>query len=191
MGELQESSQHHPANSSTGTWQNALFSEIKKATTQRGGSSSVCNLVAVLNLAPWTQNRILHMRLITGAIVLLLLQIGSSVERMIFDESSGIYVLLRNGPGTIKITSGSTSSSADQYYRATLITMEFSGYINATRRWPAAINTSSWSVMQNTPYDICGVNPSSLGTGICGFNSYCIVDEGGLPQCLCPDGYSH
>ena len=115
---------------------------------------------------------------------------GDSVERMIFDESGGIYVLLRNGTGTVNIASGSTSSSGGHYYRATLDHDGIFRLYNRDKK-VGSHNTSSWSVMKNTPYDICDASPSSLGSGICGFNSYCIVDEEGLPQCLCPDEYSH
>ena len=32
---------------------------------------------------------------------------------------------------------------------------------------------------------------SGLGSGICGFNSYGVLDGKGLADCLCPDGYSY
>ncbi|KAL6328577.1 hypothetical protein AAG906_038772 [Vitis piasezkii] len=97
---------------------------------------------------------------------------GNSGQRVIFDESGSIYVLLRNG-GTVNIASGS-SLTGDYYYRATL---DQDGYFLVC--------------CENIPDNICTVTPSNLGSGICGFNSYCSIDGRGLPDCLCPDGYSH
>ncbi|XP_059597432.1 G-type lectin S-receptor-like serine/threonine-protein kinase LECRK3 isoform X2 [Vitis vinifera] len=108
---------------------------------------------------------------------------SNSGLRLIFDESGGIYVLLRNG-GTVNITSGS-SLTGDYYYRATL------DQDGVFRLYNRDNSSTSWSVVKNIPDNICTVTPSNLGSGICGFNSYCSIDGRGLPDCLCPDGYSH
>lgn len=108
---------------------------------------------------------------------------SNSGLRLIFDESGGIYVLLRNG-GTVNIASGS-SLTGDYYYRATL------DQDGVFRLYNRDNSSTSWSVVKNIPDNICTVTPSNLGSGICGFNSYCSIDGRGLPDCLCPDGYSH
>ncbi|WKA02484.1 hypothetical protein VitviT2T_020667 [Vitis vinifera] len=108
---------------------------------------------------------------------------GNSGQRVIFDESGSIYVLLRNG-GTVNIASGS-SLTGDYYYRATL------DQDGVFRLYNRDNSSTSWSVVKNIPDNICTVTPSNLGSGICGFNSYCSIDGRGLPDCLCPDGYSH
>ncbi|KAJ9685843.1 hypothetical protein PVL29_017779 [Vitis rotundifolia] len=108
---------------------------------------------------------------------------SNSGQRVIFDESGSIYVLLRNG-GTVNITSGS-SLTGDYYYRATL------DQDGVFRLYNRDNSSTSWSVVKNIPDNICTVTPSNLGSGICGFNSYCSIDGRGLPDCLCPDGYSH
>ncbi|XP_034704535.1 G-type lectin S-receptor-like serine/threonine-protein kinase LECRK3 [Vitis riparia] len=108
---------------------------------------------------------------------------SNSGQRVIFDESGSIYVLLRNG-STVNITSGS-SLTGDYYYRATL------DQDGVFRLYNRDNSSTSWSVVKNIPDNICTVTPSNLGSGICGFNSYCSIDGRGLPDCLCPDGYSH
>ncbi|RVW93667.1 G-type lectin S-receptor-like serine/threonine-protein kinase LECRK3 [Vitis vinifera] len=108
---------------------------------------------------------------------------SNSGQRVIFDESGSIYVLLRNG-GTVNIASGS-SLTGDYYYRATL------DQDGVFRLYNRDNSSTSWSVVKNIPDNICTVTPSNLGSGICGFNSYCSIDGRGMPDCLCPDGYSH
>ncbi|CAI9764656.1 unnamed protein product [Fraxinus pennsylvanica] len=49
--------------------------------------------------------------------------------------------------------------------------------------------TSAWSTVQSIPEDMCKAVLGGLGSGACGFNSYC-VNSNGKPQCLCPEGYS-
>lgn len=47
----------------------------------------------------------------------------------------------------------------------------------------------SWSVVQYIPEDICSAIINELGSGSCGYNSYCNLSNG-RPNCSCPPGYS-
>ena len=110
---------------------------------------------------------------------------SNSGVRVIFDESGWIYVLLGNG-GTSNITSG---GGGNYYYRASL---DQDGVFRVYNREKNVDNRSaSWSVVKNIPDNICHVAASNLGSGICGFNGYCVIDGKGMPDCLCPDGYSY
>eukprot|EP00268_Persea_americana_P062980 TRINITY_DN811_c0_g1_i5.p1 TRINITY_DN811_c0_g1~~TRINITY_DN811_c0_g1_i5.p1 ORF type:complete len:300 (+),score=54.68 TRINITY_DN811_c0_g1_i5:2269-3168(+) len=47
------------------------------------------------------------------------------------------------------------------------------------------------SCMLSLPSDICNSGGVMIGSGICGFNSYCELDEDQRPVCKCPPGYSY
>ncbi|CAI0450275.1 unnamed protein product [Linum tenue] len=52
------------------------------------------------------------------------------------------------------------------------------------RRWPA-----EWTALSFTPADICGLMRADTGSGACGFNSYCQIEDAQFPNCKCPNGY--
>ncbi|KAJ6963108.1 hypothetical protein NC652_001662 [Populus alba x Populus x berolinensis] len=43
--------------------------------------------------------------------------------------------------------------------------------------------------MQSIPLDMCKAILTDIGSGSCGFNSYCSIQENRKPTCACPPGY--
>ncbi|CAN0902040.1 G-type lectin S-receptor-like serine/threonine-protein kinase LECRK3 [Linum grandiflorum] len=50
--------------------------------------------------------------------------------------------------------------------------------------WPM-----EWTALDSEPTNICTEIVGDTGSGACGFNSYCQMEDGRLPQCNCPQGY--
>ncbi|RWR77825.1 Protein kinase domain-containing protein [Cinnamomum micranthum f. kanehirae] len=113
--------------------------------------------------------------------------------RVLFNESGYISILRRDGT-PLNIMQTSTGSPMDFYYRATL---DFDGVFRQYRyprtKQRNGETAENWSIISSIPRptEICRVTPSKVGSGICGFNSYCRV---GVKEerhtCECPDGYS-
>ncbi|CAA2948728.1 Serine threonine kinase [Olea europaea subsp. europaea] len=111
--------------------------------------------------------------------------------QLIFDEAG--YVYLKQGNKNIRnITKNDMGSPQEFYYMARIDYDGVFRHYNHPRK-NYAVGTegckSSWSIIQNTPEDMCGAIVGDLGSGACGYNSYC-VNSNGKPQCFCTDGYS-
>lgn len=113
----------------------------------------------------------------------------NSGQRLEFGQLGNLYVVRNNG----NITNLTTINSAqypttDFYYRATL---EYDGYF---RRYVHpkvqrdGSSTNSWIRIWFVPEDICVDITSELGGGSCGFNMYCVSDNG-WPTCKCLPGF--
>ncbi|CAL9761177.1 unnamed protein product [Musa acuminata subsp. burmannicoides] len=110
---------------------------------------------------------------------------------LIFNQSGSVY-LSRKSNTNINITSVEMSSLEDFYQRATL---DFDGvfrqYIHPKNgsgngAWPS----DRWTMVGLTPTDICSSVNFKLGSGICGFNSYCTTSDNSSVVCECPPQYS-
>ncbi|XP_077231823.1 G-type lectin S-receptor-like serine/threonine-protein kinase LECRK2 [Tasmannia lanceolata] len=113
-------------------------------------------------------------------------------SQMIFNQSGYIYLRQTNG-SVHNLTLGNIVSTRDFYHRATL---DFDGvfrqYIypkngSSNRNWAG----ESWSIEWSVPSDICWAITDSFGSGACGFNSYCRLDDTLRPSCFCPPNYSY
>jgi hypothetical protein len=113
--------------------------------------------------------------------------------QVVFNQSGSIYLTDINGSILQNITS-SAGSTQDFYQRAV---MEYDGvfiqYVypknstntsNIAGRWPMA-----WSSSTLMPPNVC-LLAEDMGSGACGFNSYCKLRDNRRPECLCPRGYS-
>ncbi|XP_059597508.1 G-type lectin S-receptor-like serine/threonine-protein kinase LECRK3 [Vitis vinifera] len=109
---------------------------------------------------------------------------SNSGERVIFDESGRLYVVLQSGENVI-LKSGSAESTGGYYYRATL---DFDGVFRIYTRSKLQ-NNGSWVQSWHVPKDICSEIRGELGGGSCGFNSYCVYDKNGRPTCECLPGF--
>ncbi|XP_077231750.1 G-type lectin S-receptor-like serine/threonine-protein kinase LECRK3 [Tasmannia lanceolata] len=113
-------------------------------------------------------------------------------SQMIFNQSG--YIYLRHTNGSIhNLTSGNIVSTKDFYHRATL---DFDGVLrqydypkngSSNKNWPAGSGSVVWSV----PDDICMAINDVYGSGACGLNSYCRLDETQRSSCNCPHNYSY
>ncbi|KAJ8643577.1 hypothetical protein MRB53_005325 [Persea americana] len=108
---------------------------------------------------------------------------GNGYE-LVFDEKGNIGLLQRNGI-TSNFTQGGSFSTREFYHRATVdLDGVFRHY--AYRK----IGQSTWLIIGAISSDICMAIISYPGSGVCGFNSYCKLDENHRPTCECPTGYS-
>ncbi|KAI9215559.1 hypothetical protein POPTR_T085100v4 [Populus trichocarpa] len=116
--------------------------------------------------------------------------IGSGY-RVIFNQSGYMYLADQNG-NTLNSVFSNSVSMQDFYLRATL---DYDGVFrqyaypktaSSSTRWPMA-----WTTLPNfIPSNICVVIRGPVGSGACGFNSYCILGDDQRPRCKCPPGYT-
>lgn len=100
---------------------------------------------------------------------------------VVFNQSGYLYVKVRNGT-EVFLTSQNTPPASDVYYRATL---DFDGVFTQYSH-PRRKNVEQrWSTVWSAPDDICKIG-GVLGSGACGYNSYCLLTSDLRPQCECP-----
>ena len=114
---------------------------------------------------------------------------AGAASRLVFNESGDIYVKTTNGT-TIQ-PQGSQWNSSDldpevNYYRATL---DFSGVFTQYYHPRNSTAQPGWKIMRYVPENICDAITDVIGSGSCGYNSYCSM-ENKRPTCTCPYGYS-
>ncbi|XP_039052647.1 G-type lectin S-receptor-like serine/threonine-protein kinase LECRK4 [Hibiscus syriacus] len=113
---------------------------------------------------------------------------SNSGERLIFNESGEVYVLRKNNR-RFSLATGATllTPTADFYQRATL---DFDG-VFAQYYYPkrSSGEDRKWSTVWSKPDNIC-LRVGDKGSGACGFNSICSLNENGRPTCTCPPGFS-
>ncbi|KAK3439461.1 hypothetical protein EUGRSUZ_C04324, partial [Eucalyptus grandis] len=110
---------------------------------------------------------------------------------LIFNQSGQVYLTARNGTVLKLITSGTIPTSG--YYQRAILEYDgvFRQYV-----YPKTANSSSgraigWSVVSSpVPPNICTSIAQNIGSGACGFNSYCSLGDDQKPRCLCPPGYT-
>ena len=111
---------------------------------------------------------------------------SAAVSQLVFDKSGDIYLQKTNGDN---ISLGWDESDLDPntyYYRATL---DFYGVFTQYSHTKGSSGQQGWSIVRFVPEDICSTILSDYGSGSCGYNSYCTI-ENQRPTCKCPDGYS-
>ncbi|KAG8638249.1 G-type lectin S-receptor-like serine/threonine-protein kinase RLK1 [Manihot esculenta] len=102
-----------------------------------------------------------------------------------FSDSGALYILKRNGDAILLTTA--TQSAADFYRRATL---NFDGVFAQYSYPKRSMGSANWTVIWAEPENICTVINGTLGSGACGYNSICSLDERRRPACACPEGFS-
>ncbi|KAL4612158.1 hypothetical protein ACB092_08G178700 [Castanea dentata] len=113
--------------------------------------------------------------------------VGSGYQ-VVFNESGSIYLKATNGSTLMTVSSNSVSKH-DYYQRAV---MEYDGALIHYVYPKSTTNTSmarTWSILFLMPPNICKIT-EDIGSGACGFNSYCELGEYGRPNCKCPTGYT-
>nr|KYP32950.1 putative LRR receptor-like serine/threonine-protein kinase At5g45780 family [Cajanus cajan] len=110
-----------------------------------------------------------------------------------FDTSGDIHVKTQNGTriqpqgptwGNI------TLDPKGYYYRATLdVSGVFTQYSHPRNTSNSA--QQGWTIMRYVPGNICNAIFNEYGSGSCGYNSYCSMqNQNQRPTCKCPYGYS-
>ncbi|KAK1287084.1 G-type lectin S-receptor-like serine/threonine-protein kinase RLK1 [Acorus calamus] len=111
--------------------------------------------------------------------------VGSGVK-LVFDVSGSVYFALKNN-SVFNVTESGVSAK-DYYQRATLDPDGvFRQYIYPKTNMSSRNN--AWSLVDSVASDICTNFIANLGSGVCGFNSYCKPNST-WNTCECPTGYS-
>ncbi|KAF4359227.1 hypothetical protein F8388_005336 [Cannabis sativa] len=116
--------------------------------------------------------------------------------QVMFNKSGSIYVQARNGTILKWLSQSNSSSSTSGLYQRAILEYDgvFRHYVypkdddsqNSTG-WPLR----QWSqTSQAIPENKCLNFRSPVGSGACGYNSYCSIDNDGRPSCYCPNGYT-
>uniref|UniRef100_A0A6N2K7G5 Receptor-like serine/threonine-protein kinase n=1 Tax=Salix viminalis TaxID=40686 RepID=A0A6N2K7G5_SALVM len=116
---------------------------------------------------------------------------GSSIgsgHQLIFNQSGSMYLVARNGTILNHVFSNSVPSQ-DLYLRATI------DYDGVFRQYvypkTASSGNMNWTTLPNSiPSNICLAIKNVVGSGACGFNSYCTLGDDQRPSCRCPPGYT-
>ncbi|OVA20880.1 Protein kinase domain [Macleaya cordata] len=109
-----------------------------------------------------------------------------NIRRFVFNKSGDIYLVRKNG-SILTLTWDNIVPATDVYYRATL---DFDGVFTQYSHPRTSNGTSQrWSIVRSIPDNICDSIIGRLGSGACGYNSYCILTTEKRPSCACPPGY--
>ncbi|KAL5725668.1 non-specific serine/threonine protein kinase [Ranunculus cassubicifolius] len=107
--------------------------------------------------------------------------------QLVFNQSGSVYQNLKNATSRFYLSMNSTGSTAVDYQR---VTLDYDGvlrkyiYPKYGRSSPKA-----WTTLWSIPEDICAAKFDKIGSGVCGFNSYCRLDKNQRPACDCPPSY--
>ncbi|GFZ02089.1 protein kinase superfamily protein [Actinidia rufa] len=105
--------------------------------------------------------------------------------QLVFSQFADINIVKGNG-ATVPLSWQSFTPNSNHYHRATL---DSDGVFRQYTCSKTSIGDQSWSVVRYIPNNICRALTNEIGSGVCGFNSYCVANSGN-PDCQCPPGYS-
>ncbi|KAK9120588.1 hypothetical protein Syun_018205 [Stephania yunnanensis] len=111
-------------------------------------------------------------------------------SRLVFNESGLMYLITPLNGTHFNITTEIQVSPRDFYQRATID----SDGVFRKYTYPKSStspNDQTWSVKWYVPGDICTALTGNVGSGACGFNSYCVLGQDQRPNCECPPGYDY
>ncbi|XP_050216363.1 G-type lectin S-receptor-like serine/threonine-protein kinase LECRK4 [Mercurialis annua] len=109
------------------------------------------------------------------------------VMQLLFNESGDIFTKGPNNTMIQRIIKGSFPTSRNFYFRTTL---DFDGTLTQYIHPRNPNGNESWSVASVTPSNICFGDIFYMGSGPCGYNSFCEAGAHGKPKCGCPPGFT-
>ncbi|KNA15702.1 hypothetical protein SOVF_095830 [Spinacia oleracea] len=115
---------------------------------------------------------------------------GNAGDRVIYNESGDLYIHRKNGSRFDLTPAEKLVSSKANYQR---VTLDYDGVLTwyYHPKTFAANNGVWWSNIQSIPDNICTSVLGGVGSGACGYNSICSIDDGDKrPRCQCPPYYS-
>ncbi|KAM7497570.1 hypothetical protein LguiA_021984 [Lonicera macranthoides] len=111
---------------------------------------------------------------------------SNSGRQLVFNQTGHMFIVRRNGQISY-LSNRATTLSLEYYYRATL---NFDGVFEIYSRPKQANAARNWTATWTQPENICLDIGGSMGSGACGYNSVCQLDNNRRPICECPLGYS-
>ncbi|XP_020241834.1 G-type lectin S-receptor-like serine/threonine-protein kinase LECRK2 isoform X1 [Asparagus officinalis] len=111
---------------------------------------------------------------------------GSVHVQLVFGQSGKLYLARANNSELFTVSS--VQITEDHFQRATL---DSDGVFRHYTLLKNKLTTGSWDVQVSTPDNICESLQTDVGSGACGFNSYCTFDSDGRVNCQCPPKYSY
>ncbi|XP_074349809.1 G-type lectin S-receptor-like serine/threonine-protein kinase RLK1 [Apium graveolens] len=103
-----------------------------------------------------------------------------------YSTAGYMYIAKRNGD-IVNLTTNGAIPSTGYYHRATLT---FDGVLVQYYHPKDSTGTSKWISVWQIPVNICLDVRGDTGSGACGFNSVCRLDEARRADCECPESYS-
>ncbi|KAM3323281.1 G-type lectin S-receptor-like serine/threonine-protein kinase LECRK3 [Capsicum chacoense] len=115
--------------------------------------------------------------------------VANSGYRLIFDELGSVYILKRNNQ-RLMLTPPNVPSISENYHR---LSLDFDGVLTHYYRPKSSSSTGDqdqrWTTLWSQPDNICLAILEEIGSGACGYNNVCHLDENQRPYCECPKGY--
>ncbi|KAK2637137.1 hypothetical protein Ddye_031929 [Dipteronia dyeriana] len=109
-------------------------------------------------------------------------------HQLVFDKAG--YIYMKEAEGTKRIfnlTDVDMGPMKNSYHLARI------DYDGVFRQYSYSKDENcglSWRIVSKHPEDICSAITGEVGSGACGYNSYC-TQINGEKKCLCPDNYSY
>ncbi|KAL5815124.1 hypothetical protein ACOSQ3_025918 [Xanthoceras sorbifolium] len=110
---------------------------------------------------------------------------SESGNKFVFNASGNIYIVKTNGETAQLFPWVTITPRVDLYYRATL---DSDGVFTQYAFLKNSPTNQSWWALRILPGNMCTAIFSDIGSGPCGFNSYCSI-QNGRPSCDCPPGF--
>ncbi|KAM7497566.1 hypothetical protein LguiA_021980 [Lonicera macranthoides] len=111
---------------------------------------------------------------------------SNSGRQLVFNQTGHMFIVRRNGQIS-DLSNQAATLSLEYYYRATL---NFDGVFEIYSRPKRSNSARNWTAIWTQPDNICLDIGGSMGSGACGYNSVCELDNNRRPICKCPLGYS-
>ncbi|KAI3738751.1 hypothetical protein L2E82_28878 [Cichorium intybus] len=111
---------------------------------------------------------------------------SNSGDQLVFDAVGYLYILKRSGR-RFDLTPSQELPFGNYYHR---VTLDFDGVFTQYYHSKDSTDNSSWERVWSYPENICLGFLGTEGSGACGFNNVCSLDQNNRPKCECPRGFS-
>ncbi|CAN0902029.1 G-type lectin S-receptor-like serine/threonine-protein kinase LECRK2 [Linum grandiflorum] len=143
------------------------------------------NLVQYTTTYPQMGNNLAYWATMTDATG----TVATAGNAVVFNRTGSLLLIATNG--TILNTLFNNRESTKNFYHR--VTIDHDGVLRQYIYPKSTTNSSNWpmewTALDSEPTNICTEIVGDTGSGACGFNSYCQMEDGRLPQCNCPQGY--
>ncbi|XP_027067799.2 G-type lectin S-receptor-like serine/threonine-protein kinase RLK1 [Coffea arabica] len=110
----------------------------------------------------------------------------NSGYQVTFDGTGAMYIRKTiNQTQQLNLVAESLPQASEYYHRATI---DFYGVFTHYYHPRTFTGNPNWTIFWYVPINICYIQ-GEMGSGACGFNSVCYLEDNGRPACKCPNGY--